>query len=77
MFNNIGDKLKRLSKVVGIGGAVIFLIVALINLGNPVLFATFLLVAALCIISAWPLYGFGQLIKSVTSIEEMIKNANN
>jgi len=78
VFNNIGRKIKGLASFIGIGGAIVCVLFALLSSsdGSGKMSIVFIPMAFLCIISAWPLYGFGQLIESVMSIEEMMRPSN-
>ncbi|MGB4590113.1 MAG: hypothetical protein WBI17_12930 [Clostridiaceae bacterium] len=75
MFSNIGSKIKGLALVVGVGGAILCALGAMLSAGEAYS-AILVFGAILCIIGSWPLYGFGQLIESVMSIEEMMKPSN-
>lgn len=79
MYKNIGTKIKALAKIIGIGGAVLCAVAAfiLILLGGAYESKTLYIFAAvsfvscfLCIISSWPLYGFGELIEKTAAIEK-------
>ena len=78
MFNNIGRKIKGLAMIIGIGGAIFCVLAALqiVSAGLGEFSSVFIPLAILSIVSSWPLYGFGQLIESVMSIEEMMKPSN-
>lgn len=75
MFSNIGRKIKGLASFVGVGGAILCALGAMLSAGEG-FSAIFVFGAIFCIIGAWPLYGFEQLIESVMSIEEMMKPSN-
>lgn len=80
MFDNIGGKLKGLAKFVGIGGGALFVLIGIIGgvkAETPVVLLTCVILGLICVISAWPMYGFGQLIESLMDIEQMMKNGNN
>ena len=83
MFNNIGGKIKGLAKFCAYGCVICGVIIALIGLGNYIGKADYLedaaynglqmlkyglITAAVGFVSAWPLYGFGELIEDVSMI---------
>lgn len=67
-----------LAKIIGIGGVVLCIPIAIIGLANIdtygiVVFISALISGLLCVVSSWPLYGFGELIERVTSIDNKLK----
>jgi hypothetical protein len=81
MFNDIGYKIKKLSKVIFWGGEVITLLACWGSVvesvtsgesaGVAVAAVIGALVAAACVlVASWLLYGFGQLIDMVTLIAD-------
>ncbi len=85
MYTNIGRKIKALAKVIGIGGAIICAVTALLLFSfagaydRKILYAyagISILSCFLCIISSWPLYGFGELIDKADAIEKNTRKDN-
>ena len=80
MYDNIGDKIKGLAKVIGIGGAalsglgfIICLIIAGANDAWGTMAAILITLAVLipvCIFASYPLYGFGELVEKVGKIAD-------
>lgn len=79
MYNNIGGKIKGLSKTVAVLEAVMAVIIGSIMMfaDEDMLGAGVLVLAIGCLaawISSWLLYGFGEIIEKVCSIEENTRN---
>lgn len=78
MFNNIGEKIKKLAIVATVLGMIASLIAAIIiwagNMG--VLYGIFVLVVGVVFswISSFVLYGFGEVIVKLNEIEKDIQN---
>ena len=80
MYNNIGGKIKGLAVFVGIGGAIIFLILGFIFIGVASNASrmeeatywsyciTFFIMVPVSIIASYPLYGFGELVEKVSKV---------
>jgi hypothetical protein len=79
MFYRTGNKIKILAKIIGIGVFSLCMIIALFGLANIntygiVVMITSLIFGLFCIVSCWPLYGFGELIRRITSIDNKLNN---
>jgi len=80
MYNGIGGKIKGLAKFIGIGGAIIFLILGIIFCivaddapGRSAdqywtLAITFFVLIPASLLASFPLYGFGELVENVGQI---------
>lgn len=86
MFENISGKIKGLAKFVknfSLIGGIIIAIAGMINAGGygdyygVQMLRTGLVVAIAGTISAWPLYGFGELIEKVSCIADHMKKQDN
>lgn len=74
MYDNIGGKIKGLTKWVCIIGSIIMAISGIVCMGQgedfiPVGILLLILGPVLCWISSWILYGFGELIEKISNIE--------
>lgn len=73
MFNNIGKKIKILAKIGAwcllIGGIALGICFIAIE-GEDLLGIIFMAIGLCAFFTAWPLYGFGQLIEDVSAIRE-------
>lgn len=79
MFDNIGERIKGLAIVLNIIGTIAAIIIGLLLLTNqkPLFVSGFLVIVLGCILvwmSAYLLYGFGQLIQNT---DFLVRNINN
>ena len=79
MYNNIGEKIKKLAQLGFVCGVIISVIMTLIFLFNEnPLFLVFLIpVPLMSLFLSWPIYGFGELIEKASSIEALLHTQKN
>ncbi len=80
MFNNIGNKIKKLSIIYTIIGLVISCAVAIVCWANDNVLTGFIVLILGCLVSwigSFLLYGFGELITQTTNIANSVKNKTN
>lgn len=80
MYNNIGGKIKKLVKIITIGGFIIFGLAGLILAFTTSFIGGILIAVIPCLIlwiSSFVLYGFGELIDNSVKISQSLKNLEN
>ena len=74
MYNNVGNKIKVLAKIIGwlllIAGLVVWYLKICANhyMGDDLIGWVALAVGVLSLISSWPIYAFGQLVDDTNAI---------
>lgn len=79
MFNNIGEKIKSLARILSIVAMIGFVATGIVILIIGVWWVGVLIIAGgvlLSWVSSFVLYGFGELISKTTEIAEVTKNSN-
>ena len=75
MYDNIGGKIKGLARIIGIGGLIAFLLAGIIVIASDEYAVVPMLIcfamAVVCLVSSWPLYGFGKLVQDMGDLKEL------